>query len=90
MSDFTKKVAGSNGLIGNPHINKTDIELAMLFVCQISSEAYVDRNEPIAIPAGCEQRETQMKTSFPEYELAAPLAQNAEPSRRHSFALYLF
>ena len=45
----------------------------MLFVCQISSEAYVDRNEPIAIPAGCEQRETQMKTSFPEYELAAPL-----------------
>ena len=39
-------------MIGNPHINKTDIELAMLFVCQNSSEAYVDRNEPIAIPAG--------------------------------------
>ena len=72
LSDFTKKVAGSNGLIGNPHINKTDTTRDAFrlsnFIGGIRSSQRADR-----IPAGCEQRETQMKTSFPEHELAAPL-----------------
>ena len=49
MSDFYDEVAGSNGsILADPIIDTNRHPPALLLFRQFSSEAYVDRNEPIA------------------------------------------